>query len=190
MDLNSIVRAAIHPAIGIARVGDSPEEYFIGPETPHFKTNPNETYKDPQGRIKRQVAKFRVYGYNAQNEVVGELCLEKGSAVDIKWKAHVANKKSAWYNFEVAMDIPEAVTVPRRNSRFQGEQRKQLVIDPGPVEISGSNCCGEQYYFDKGKFFDEQVYLGELRTDEEGHLLFFGGHGKSQTPFTIRRFQK
>ena len=24
----------IHPAIGIARVGDSPDDYFIGPEAP------------------------------------------------------------------------------------------------------------------------------------------------------------
>src|SRR5205085_5818697 len=29
-----IVKAAIHPAIGIARVGNSDEEYFIGPEVP------------------------------------------------------------------------------------------------------------------------------------------------------------
>ena len=27
-----IVRAAIHPAIGIARVGDAETEFFIGPE--------------------------------------------------------------------------------------------------------------------------------------------------------------
>lgn len=27
-----IVRAAIHPAIGIARVGNSQEEYYLGPE--------------------------------------------------------------------------------------------------------------------------------------------------------------
>ena len=29
-----IVRAAIHPAIGIARVGNSPDEYYFGPEIP------------------------------------------------------------------------------------------------------------------------------------------------------------
>ena len=29
-----IVRAAIyHPGIGVARIGNSPDEYFIGPET-------------------------------------------------------------------------------------------------------------------------------------------------------------
>jgi hypothetical protein len=27
-----VVRAAIHPAIGIARVGDSRDEYYFGPE--------------------------------------------------------------------------------------------------------------------------------------------------------------
>jgi hypothetical protein len=29
-----IVRAAIHPSIGIARVGNSEREYYIGPEVP------------------------------------------------------------------------------------------------------------------------------------------------------------
>ena len=29
-----IVACAIHPAIGIARVGNSPDECFLGPETP------------------------------------------------------------------------------------------------------------------------------------------------------------
>jgi hypothetical protein len=30
---HEIVRAAIDPAIGIARVGNSPDEYYLGPET-------------------------------------------------------------------------------------------------------------------------------------------------------------
>ena len=33
-DQNVIVRYAIYPGIGIARVGNSPDEYFIGPEAP------------------------------------------------------------------------------------------------------------------------------------------------------------
>ena len=45
------------------------------------------------------------------------------------------------------------------------------------------NTSGTEYYFDKGKFIGEPVYLGELRTDEQGRLLFLGGHGISGTPF-------
>ncbi|NUK13115.1 hypothetical protein HRW18_35195, partial [Streptomyces lunaelactis] len=29
---DNIVRAAIHPAIGVARVGNSQDEYFLAPE--------------------------------------------------------------------------------------------------------------------------------------------------------------
>jgi hypothetical protein len=95
----------------------------------------------------------------------------------------VANKKAAWYEFDVAMDIPQAKAVPLRNANFQGPLRQQLIIDPGPVEITGVSTAGTQYHFDKGKFIDEPVYLGELRTDEQGRLLFLGGHGISGTPF-------
>src|SRR3712207_2166863 len=57
-----VVRAAIHPAIGVARVGNSQEGYFVGPEVtepPHQLDN-----RDSQGAIKRQAARFRLYGYN------------------------------------------------------------------------------------------------------------------------------
>ena len=62
----------IHPAIGIARVGNHPSAFFIGPETPGSRgveigANGNETaitrYKDG-GRIKRQAARFRVFKFN------------------------------------------------------------------------------------------------------------------------------
>jgi hypothetical protein len=33
--------------------------------------------------------------------------------------------------------------------------------------------------FDSGKFIGVDGYLGELRTDEAGRLVFLGGHGKS-----------
>ena len=29
---STIVRAAIHPGIGVARIGNSPDEYYVGPE--------------------------------------------------------------------------------------------------------------------------------------------------------------
>ena len=53
---------AVHPAIGIARVGDSLDDYFIGPEAPDVPPSLNKPgapsgngkYKDEQGRIKRQ----------------------------------------------------------------------------------------------------------------------------------------
>ncbi|NES90768.1 LodA/GoxA family CTQ-dependent oxidase [Okeania sp. SIO2B9] len=74
MNLDNIVRAAIHPGIGIARVGNSQLEgengYYIGPETIEPTS---ESTRDDNGAIKREAARFRIYGYNAAGQVVGEL---------------------------------------------------------------------------------------------------------------------
>ena len=100
---NKIVRAAIHPGIGIARVGNSEHEFFVGPEVPRPAPRPPGFYKDASGALKRQAAKFRVFGYNAAGDVVAELNADNAR---IRWTVHVANRKSAWYNFELTLDIP------------------------------------------------------------------------------------
>lgn len=179
MKSNTIVKARIHPAIGVARVGNS-EEWFIGPEVPDRAPYPEGGFKDEAGRLKRQAARFRVYGYDAQGRVVRELTLDEA---DITWTVHVANKKAAWYQFDTALDIPEAKPATLRNAHFTGEQRKQLVIDPGSRSISGRDQKGGSYRFDSGRFLGEPVYLGELRTDAQGHLVFLGGLGRSNSPF-------
>lgn len=176
----TIIRAAIHPGIGIARVGNSNSEYFIGPEVPYPTADPPEGYKDSSGAIKRQAARFRVYGYNKSNEVISELNSENA---DVEWTVHVANKKAAWYQFIMALDIPEAVNLSSsklRNGDIMGEERKSLIIDPGPLSIHGISQNGPK--FDKGTFQGVQVYLGELRTDEKGNLIFLGGRGVSGSP--------
>jgi len=174
-----IVRAAIHPAIGVARVGNSQEEYFIGPEV--IEPTPAEPgfYKDSQGALKRQAALFHIYGYNAAGEVVAELTAD---TADIRWQVHVANKKAAWYQFQLALDVPEASApdldpTNLRNADVKGTDRQRLVIDPGPRTICGRNSSGDEYKFDSGHFFDKAVYLGELRTDVAGRLIFLGGRG-------------
>lgn len=177
---NTIVKCAIHPAIGIARVGNSVDEYFFGPEFPGQVPSPPGGFKDPVGAIKRQAARFRVYGLNAAGQVVKEITAEDAT---ITWTVHVANKKAAWYEFDTALDIPGAVPTPLRNPEYQGDARAQLVVDPGPRSVSGVNCNGESAQFDTGKFIGVQVYLGELRTDEAGRLIFLGGRGHSFSPF-------
>jgi L-Lysine epsilon oxidase N-terminal/L-lysine epsilon oxidase C-terminal domain len=186
VNLESIVAACIHPAIGVARVGNS-DEYFVGPEIPYSAAPPAGGYRDAEGRLKRQAARFRVYGYDSAGKVVGELT---SSNAEIDWTTHVANKKGAWYDFDFALDLPEAASQcsARRNSAIQGKDRQKLVIDPGPRRISGRNQRSEP--FDTGAFLDASVYLGELRTDEEGRLLFLGGFGKSASPvgYTLTTF--
>ncbi|HEV7919801.1 MAG TPA: LodA/GoxA family CTQ-dependent oxidase [Thermoanaerobaculia bacterium] len=184
MDLTKVKYCRIHPAVGIARVGGSEEGYFIGPEVPNYDgTPPAGGWKDEDGQLLRQVARFRVYGYDANGNVLGEVL--PGDGVEMTWSAHVANSKAAWYDFDEAMDIPSfdgsQGTAPKQSGlrNANAADRAQLVIDPGPREISGRKTQGKKYAFTGGKFFGKEVPLGELRTDDAGRLLFFPAHGHS-----------
>lgn len=55
-----IVRAAIHPAIGIGRVGNSPDQFFCGPEVSYPTPRHPGFYRDANGALKRQAARFRI----------------------------------------------------------------------------------------------------------------------------------
>jgi hypothetical protein len=178
MSLDNVVSCRIHPAIGVARVGNSKSEYFLGPEVPRQKLDPPGGFKDSSGAVKRQAARFRVYGFDAAGKVVQELT---ASDADITWTAHLGNKKAAWYQFNNALDIPEAALKNlRRNPKVA--DRKSLVIDPGPRSITGLNKSGAAYKFNTGKFLGVTVPLGELRTDADGNLLVLGGLGAASTP--------
>lgn len=172
-----IVRCAIHPAIGVARVGNSPNGYFIGPEVSTPPPATVDQHRDPAGRLKRQAAKFRIYGYDAFGNVVRELTSDDAQ---IEWTAHLVNAKAAWYQFDRALDIPEAVgtSVPLRNPTVT--DRATLIIDPGSRTISGERATPQA--FDNGTFMGETVYLGELRTDPKGRLVVLGGRGVSNSP--------
>jgi hypothetical protein len=177
-----VVKAAIHPGIGIARIGDSKEEYYNGPEVIDEPPRSPGFYRDSAGALKRGAARFRIYGYNAAGQVVRELTSENA---DIKWKVHLANKKAQWYQFQAALDIPEASTmsVSRRNPDVVLANRGTLAIDPGPRSISGRSVSGgKQHLFDTGTFKSTPVLLGELQTDDIGRLIVLGGTGKSASP--------
>lgn len=180
----TIVRAEIHPAIGVARVGNSKDEFFIGPEVTNPPGERPGFYKDKSGALKRQAARFRLFGFNTAGEVVSELTAD--NAV-IEWTVHVANKKGAWYNFTLAMDRqaatdPKVEPARRRNAYLRGADRSKLSIDPGSRSIHGRDTSGSGYRFDSGSFLGEPVYLGELRTDDAGRLVFLGGRGVSRSP--------
>lgn len=176
-----IAYAKIHPAIGIARIGNStaPDGFYIGPQVPYPDPEQPGFYRDHTGKLKREVAEFRIYGYSAAGDVICELTPDDNTSIN--WTVELANHKAAWYNFELALDIPEAATAPattRRNAKFPLD-RSELSITPGPRTISGRDKNGEQYHFTDGKFATIDVPLGELRTDAKGRLQVFGGLGKS-----------
>jgi hypothetical protein len=179
-----IVRCAIHPAIGISRVGNAPpDDFYLAPEIPGHPADPGPSgYKTPAGEIRREAARFRVYGYDEAGKVVQEI-----TAVDaeIVWEVHLANRKAAWYQFLNALDLKQfAMTPGFRNGTIAGALRNDLVIDPGAKRISGRDRKGPEYAFDQGWISFTpgnpiQVPLGEIRTDADGRLIVIGGAGHS-----------
>ena len=184
-DLASIVRCAIHPAIGIARVGNS-EDTFVGPEVPGVTPVPENGYKDSEGRIKRQAARFRVYGFDKKGNVVDELTAANAK---ISWTVHVANAKAAWYKADDPLDLPGARLPELRNASIE-ENRRALIIDPGPRTVKRP---GESEAFDTGTFgvpdpdapgglSKVEVSLGSIHADRDGRLVFVGGSGVAGSP--------
>ena len=171
-----IVQAVIHPAIGIARVGTS-DEFLLGPEVIDPQALPAGSYRDADKRLKRQAARFRMYGVNARGEIVRELTGDPSVRID--WKVSLANTKSAWFGFQLALDIPEAAYAPPTTLRNPGvADRSRLAITPPPVELSGANHPPRSF---DGQFMDMPVYLGEAMTDEAQRLVVLGGKGVSRS---------
>lgn len=152
----------IHPAIGIARVGDSPDDFFIGPERIGEEPNPPGGFKDTQCRIKRQAARFRIFAHH-DDGTVQEI---DDADAEITWTVHLVNTKAAH---------PD-----RGNSESAGD----LTINPGARTLTGPN---QRELFDNGEIRFSgapviKVPLGEIRSDTDNHLLVLGGHGKSASP--------
>ncbi|SFV14967.1 hypothetical protein SAMN02799631_05991 [Methylobacterium sp. 174MFSha1.1] len=174
---DEIVKAAIYPSIGIARVGNSETEWYLGPEVPDPLPWPPGFYRDPTGALKREAARFRVYGLNQAGTIVRELT---GSDAEVAWTVRLANTKAAWYGFQLALDIPEswepgATPTTLRNPMHT--DRAALAITPRARTVSGRDH--PEKVFDDGTFMGARVTLGSIRTDEAGRLIVLGGHGKS-----------
>ncbi len=176
----------IHPGIGVARVGDSPSEFFIGPERPgeppNFDLDQNKfrPFKDSQGRIKRQAARFRIFEYELKGEKIvpiREVSAGQDGVLGITWKVHMANRKAAFFKFD-GQDGADGRWSGVRNANIRGSYReKLLVIDPGVKAVSGRNHASVPLTNPNRGIPIKS--LGELRTDEKGNLLVLGGSGES-----------
>jgi hypothetical protein len=187
----------VHPAIGIARVGNAdPSTFFIGPEIPRkppLGDAPGTSvpsYK-VNGKIKPQAVRFRVYEYrwiDGKLTLVREVTLDTPGVVNITWTAHLANKKASFHKFygTAGENGPPAVL---RNASVQ--DRRSLEIDFGPRSINGSLKGPAEFRvgtsanpaqeacpigFDGKPVID---YLGQLRTDAAGRLIVIGGQGRA-----------
>src|ERR1700722_6583210 len=123
---HSIPVYKIHPGIGIARLGNSPDAFCISPETPAAlpiacddQGNPVLSadgttigrvtkFKDDEGRIKRQAARFQVFVYDEKSPEGRPLRIgdpiqgggNHGTLLNIQWRVYLANKKACWYEFQ------------------------------------------------------------------------------------------
>ncbi len=155
-------RYEIHPSIGVARVGTSPNEFYLAPEaigglpiecdkdgTPKTSADGGpvyvQKYKDPTGAVRKQAALFKVFEHDDAKGTVRELTLDDA---EFEWTVHLANKKSAWYqNQELDGDLMLSTPdednsytgrdVPFRNAHVTGAERRRhvLIIDPGPRTV-------------------------------------------------------
>jgi hypothetical protein len=206
----------IHPGIGIARLGNAPEAFCISPEAPaalpidcDASGNPLPSpdggalpvtrFKDAEGRIKRQAARFQVYVYDDESPQGRPLQMgdavsgggNQGFLVDIQWRAYLANKKASWYQFEqLAGEHGYAPDHPRRNAGITApEARQRLIVDPGPRIVDCKKNRVARFSRDGGDVYAPTFpppldpcpidTLGEIRTDDAGRLLVLGGHGRS-----------
>ncbi|MGA7959647.1 MAG: LodA/GoxA family CTQ-dependent oxidase [Xanthobacteraceae bacterium] len=185
-----IAYCKIFPPIGIARVGNSLERdgFFIGPEGITLPGLAHERrFTDAAGAVLRQAARFRIYAFDANDVVIGELTAQEA---ELTWSVSLANKKPEWFEFNggaealAQFETPEQDSWDRRNASIKGAERKRRLIIglDAPITIAGKSTCSSpaaEYAF-VGKFQDaKDVYLGELRADEEGRLLVLGGRGHS-----------
>lgn len=203
----------IHPAIGFARVGNAPDSFYLEPTSvgglpTEYDEAGNETtvtrFKDA-GQIRRQAARFRVYRYeNGKNPV--EVSSGKNNGLkSVKWTVHLANKKSAWWNFaELQGDV---MLGPNNNYAYQSQywngpslrnatvkDRVTLITDPGPRTLSQPGPWVELDALSapagyKHVHFPDMTLtpypvttLGRVKMTERGELLVLGGHGNTGGP--------
>lgn len=188
----------IHPAIGIARVGDSPEHY-LAPETPGgLPIMPDgrpftpADFRDADRRVRRQGARFTVFRYDDPEGPGVPVQPGRDGVERVEWTVHVANKKPVWYQFFVnAGEDGYAPDHPLRNPAVTDpDERRRMIVDPGPRTLSGPGQSteldaagappGYPATFPPDGLSPRQVSsLGGALTDDEGRLVVLGGYGAS-----------
>ena len=190
-------RYKVHPAIGVARVGNS-EEYYYAPEEagglPILVDGGEFTrhsFRDADHRVRRQAARFRIFKYDDD----GPSGREVGPGIDgitrIEWAVHLANKKASWHQFMTLRGSSGySSNHPFRNPQIgDPAERLKLIIDPGPRTLTGpgqsasfarnSEANGYPMTFPpKLQPFPIDT-LGEIHTDDRNRLVVVGGHGHS-----------
>ena len=193
--MSSTARYRIHPAVGIARVGNAdPSDYFLGPELPNQRTGrtPDAGTAVPpfksNGLVKRQAARFRIWEYVENAGVWSasrEVSLADDDVAELTWTVHLANRKASFFEFRGLDGSPDGKSNTKR--RNDGDEAS-LEIDPlprsirgrsaGPVAMSkGTSGTPAQERWPHPAPNPAITSLGELRTDQAGRLIVVPGAG-------------
>jgi L-lysine 6-oxidase len=208
----------IHPAIGFARVGNSHDSFYLEPtsvgglpiecdENGNARRNEDGgdisvTQFKSAGQIRRQAARFRVYRYKNGKDPV-EVTPGKGLK-SVTWRVHVANKKSAWWNFsELQGDV---LVGPNNTYEYQSQfwlgptlrnasvhDRHTLITDAGPrtltqpgqwLELDALSAPeGYPVNFPSQAITPYPVTtLGRVTMGGNGELIVLGGYGNTGGP--------
>ncbi len=173
------MKFAIYPPIGLARIGNSPTEFFIGPERPGSRgteigSTGSETeataFKDASFRVKPQAARFAVFEIPDGGGQPRPAQFPAGTT--LKWTVQMVNKKDAINRTGEPPSSPMKPTIkPGREDR---------IIDSTKKSISGPSAAAVPL---SGTYRQTTpVVLGQLRTDAAQRLLVIGGPGKSESP--------
>ncbi|MFL6214785.1 MAG: LodA/GoxA family CTQ-dependent oxidase [Blastocatellia bacterium] len=117
----------IHPAIGIARLGDSPNSFYLAPEqvgqlpidcdqegnailSSGGQEQPISNFKDDKGRIRRQSARFRLYAYDDDGRA--------GQEVQIGQHIQVTNPKTGQLTIGEVTDIEWTVYLANKKASW------------------------------------------------------------------------
>jgi hypothetical protein len=164
----------IHPAIGIARLGDaarsdaSKDFYFVGPEIPELPANVDPQsgaqgeFKTPDGQVKAQAARFYIFEYEKGNDgkfhSIGEVRTNDTTrTVKITWTVHLANRKANFCAFHgqtgaedqplfSSYGTPQKPTVRNKDLQTSAERRKWLELDPGAQRVNGGDAVTAAHF--------------------------------------------
>lgn len=174
----------IYPPIGIARLGNS-DEFFVGPEYPgslgvdialNGAESEVQSLKDVNGKVKRQVARFRIFQFADESSSGQIVDLPEGAS--IRWSVTLVNKKAAVNRARGPRNPNLPVLAQTKQDRILDGGKQEIIAEKGK-QVAPKKFNVVNLSIPPGEYPD---YLGELRTDVNGNLLVFGGVGKSVGP--------
>ncbi len=167
-----IVRAAIHPTIGVARVGNSPDSFFFGPEVPGALPRASGGL---QGRERRRRQAGRpVPRLRARRGRPSRPRAHRG-----RGGHHLARLRREHEGGLVRL-LGRRTTSPTRRRRRCATRTSRS--ESGSSSSRANAACaapGHARSRSHGSFLGVDVDLGELMTDGDGRLVLLPGPGRA-----------